>query len=135
MIRAPYLVVPAGGSPAGGQGPAPGVYDGLVEHVDLVPTILDYAGLGAAPELPGQSLRPILEGRPEAFRPRAHVICEHGVPAPAGAIGASSACARSATSTSSPLPAGPGGRPLWSCTTCRGPPGTGERRRRPGLPG
>ena len=57
-----------------------------MEHVDLVPTILDYAGLGTAPELPGQSLRPILEGRPEAFRPRAHVICEHGVPAPAGAI-------------------------------------------------
>ncbi|HEX2514872.1 MAG TPA: sulfatase-like hydrolase/transferase [Chloroflexota bacterium] len=94
VIRVPYLVVPPGTSQAGapappsgaGAGRTGGVYDGLVEHVDLVPTILDYAGLGTAPELPGQSLRPILEGRPEAFRPKGHVICEHGVPAPAGAI-------------------------------------------------
>ncbi|MGH2354165.1 MAG: sulfatase/phosphatase domain-containing protein, partial [Chloroflexota bacterium] len=37
------------------------VVDSLVEHVDLAPTILDYAGLPQPAELPGISLRPMLE--------------------------------------------------------------------------
>lgn len=37
--------------------------DALVSTVDLMPTLLDYAGIEPLPELPGQSLRPLLEGR------------------------------------------------------------------------
>ena len=54
VIRVPFIVVPPGGSPAGADGVngvngtggrRPRSYDGLVEHVDLVPTFLDYAEL------------------------------------------------------------------------------------------
>ncbi|MBI3973441.1 MAG: sulfatase-like hydrolase/transferase [Chloroflexi bacterium] len=87
VIRVPYIVVPPTvtlPSPLVGEGPgvrAPSgvrTYDGLVEHVDLVPTVLDYAGIEQPGELPGQSLRPILEGRPADFTPKPFVICEHG---------------------------------------------------------
>ena len=37
--------------------------DALVSSTDLVPTILDYAGVAAPDYLPGQSLRPLIEGR------------------------------------------------------------------------
>jgi uncharacterized sulfatase len=46
-----------------GQVPAGVVRDELVSTVDLVPTLLDYAGVALPPELPGHSLRPLLEGR------------------------------------------------------------------------
>ena len=39
------------------------VRDELVSAVDLFPTLLDYAGVAAPPDLPGESLRPLLEGR------------------------------------------------------------------------
>lgn len=38
-------------------GPTGGVSDALVSHVDLLPTLLDYAGIEAPPRLHGQSLR------------------------------------------------------------------------------
>lgn len=44
----------------------------LVSSVDLVPTILDYAGVSAPEELPGHSLRPIVERR--ASSPREALI-------------------------------------------------------------
>ena len=37
--------------------------DVLVSSTDLVPTILDYAGLAVPDYMPGQSLRPLMEGR------------------------------------------------------------------------
>jgi arylsulfatase A-like enzyme len=83
-----------------------------VEHVDLVPTILDYAGLGTAPELPGQSLRPILEGRPEAFRPKGHIICEHGVPTPDGVIRRQQCLRTERYKYAFSAPAGPGEAPF-----------------------
>jgi arylsulfatase A-like enzyme len=62
-----------------------------VEHVDLVPTILEYAGVAQPAELPGRSLRPVLEGRAESadattVAPKVLIICEHGVAGPSGAI-------------------------------------------------
>jgi len=41
---------------------------GLVEAVDLVPTLLDYAGVVREPELQGRSMRPLLEGDASAAR-------------------------------------------------------------------
>jgi uncharacterized sulfatase len=38
------------------------VEDALVSSVDLVPTLLDYAGVETPPDLPGRSLRGLLEG-------------------------------------------------------------------------
>jgi arylsulfatase A-like enzyme len=112
VIRVPYLVVPPGPPGPPGPGQAGPAYDGLVEHIDLVPTILDYAGLGPAPELPGQSLRPILEGRPEAFRPKGHVICEHGVPTPDGVIRRRQCLRTERFKYAFSVPAGPGEAPL-----------------------
>ena len=83
VIRVPYLVVPPGSAPASG---AQRAYDGLVEHVDLTPTILDYAGIAQPGELPGHSLRPVLEGRPADFAAKQQIICEHGIVEPGGAI-------------------------------------------------
>ena len=90
VIRVPYIVVPPGGAPAVPSGETLGgggrqrTYDGLVEHVDLVPTILDYAGLSQPDDLPGRSLRPVIEGRASDFTPKEFVVCEHGVPAGEG---------------------------------------------------
>lgn len=44
----------------------------LVSTVDLVPTILDYAGLEVPAHLPGRSLRPVIEG--DARSGREHLI-------------------------------------------------------------
>ncbi|MEO1014619.1 MAG: sulfatase-like hydrolase/transferase [Pseudomonadota bacterium] len=38
--------------------------DALVSAIDLVPTILDYAGVDAPAGLPGYSLKPLMEGEP-----------------------------------------------------------------------
>lgn len=58
LIRIPLVFKPPGGL-------APGVIvDDLVRMVDIAPTILDYAGLGAEAEgMDGVSLRPFAEGR------------------------------------------------------------------------
>ncbi len=39
-----------------------------VSQIDLMPTILDYAGLPAAAATHGRSLRPLIEGRPDGWR-------------------------------------------------------------------
>jgi arylsulfatase A-like enzyme len=83
VIRVPYIVVPPGGAQSAEEQP-PRAYGGLVEHVDLVPTILDYAGLARPAELPGRSLRPVLEGRAGSLASKEFVICEHGTKDPSG---------------------------------------------------
>jgi len=45
-----------------------GVNSELVSATDLLPTVLELAGAPAVPGLPGQSLRPLLEGRPVDWR-------------------------------------------------------------------
>jgi len=59
VIRPPYIVVPPGSRP--NPDGKPREAHGQIEHIDLVPTILDYAGLPQPRELPGISLRPALE--------------------------------------------------------------------------
>ncbi|MGH2368601.1 MAG: sulfatase family protein [Chloroflexota bacterium] len=86
VIRVPYLVVPPGPSDSSQERSPQRTYDGLVEHVDLVPTILDYAGIAPPAELPGWSLRPVLEGHTSDFAPKDHISCEHGVVQGDGAI-------------------------------------------------
>jgi arylsulfatase len=79
VIRVPYIVVPPASSTPSGADSARFV-DGFVEHVDLVPTILDYAGLSRGRELPGISLRPILDGAGAATgeaRTRDAILCEY----------------------------------------------------------
>jgi arylsulfatase len=75
VIRAPYIVVPPGSAPAP-SGQPPRAFDGLVEHVDLAPTFLDYAGLAQTADLPGRSLRPVLEGNGELPALNG-ILCEH----------------------------------------------------------
>ena len=47
------------------QAPKGAVYEHVVSHIDLTPTILDYFGIPIHPELAGVSMRPIIE-KPEA---------------------------------------------------------------------
>ena len=47
----------------------------LVSSTDIVPTILDYAGIKSPEDIPGLSLRPVLEGNAEAVS-RNHLIGE-----------------------------------------------------------
>ena len=44
------------------------VHDSMVSHVDMAPTLLDYAGLPIPDDMQGFSLKPILEGRAEKVR-------------------------------------------------------------------
>jgi arylsulfatase len=74
VIRAPYVLVP----PSSQEGTSKRTYDGLVEHIDLAPTILDYAGIAQPAELPGHSLRPVLESaHPDQIRGKDAVLCEY----------------------------------------------------------
>ena len=64
----------------------PGVRNGietsaLVSHIDLMPTILDYAGLPIPGTVQGKSLRPILEGR-AADVGRKYIASEHNAHGP-----------------------------------------------------
>lgn len=66
-IRAPLVARWPGRIPSGVNIEHPAA------HIDLLPTILDYAGHDASPEAAswdGRSLRPLLEGNPEAWPPR-----------------------------------------------------------------
>lgn len=53
---------------------APGMKSGTqvnerTSHIDILPTLLDYAGVGELPGFVGQSLRPAIEGKPLMPRP------------------------------------------------------------------
>ena len=63
-IRVPLIVKLPGGREAGRRAPAP------VQHVDLLPTLLDLAGAAPVGNLPGRSLRPLLEGDEAAWPER-----------------------------------------------------------------
>jgi len=45
--------------------------DALVTNVDFAPTLLDFAGVAAPPQMQGRSARPVLEGRVPADWPKA----------------------------------------------------------------
>ena len=45
-----------------------GIRQELVQTIDFLPTILDYAKVPIPPHLEGRSLRPILEGKPTVWR-------------------------------------------------------------------
>ena len=53
-IRIPFIIRTPGAS--GGE------HEGLVSHLDLMPTALELAGLAAPADLPGRSLRDVLHG-------------------------------------------------------------------------
>jgi len=44
------------------------VHESMVNHVDLAPTLLDFAGLPIPSDMQGHSLKPILEGKAETVR-------------------------------------------------------------------
>lgn len=51
--------------------------DGLVELVDVAPTLLESAGLDVPAGMQGMSLKPVLDGAANASKLRDHVICEY----------------------------------------------------------
>ena len=65
MLRVPLVLRLPGGAHAGR------VVEGPVDQVDVVPTLLEVAGLPAAPDLPGRSLLARLDGDPERAAARA----------------------------------------------------------------
>lgn len=69
LIRVPLLVRWPAGLPAGGR------VDGLLSHVDLVPTLLEAAGLPAVPDLDGVNALPLLRGERGHVRDAAIVEC------------------------------------------------------------
>ncbi|RCS60072.1 sulfatase family protein [Microbacterium sp. JB110] len=71
VIRVPLVVASISGTQSSSQR-----VDDLVEHVDLVPTILDWAGIPHPAELPGRSLRAYLEAERAAPQPRDSILCE-----------------------------------------------------------
>ncbi len=58
------------------------VLPALVGHVDIMPTILDYAGLPIPGTVQGKSLRPILEGKTQDSG-RTFIVSEHNAHGPA----------------------------------------------------
>jgi uncharacterized sulfatase len=59
-------------------GVKPGVAKGLVEFVDLLPTVADYCGVKPPANIPGQSLRPLLEDPSKPGKPAAFTIVTRG---------------------------------------------------------
>lgn len=59
-IRVPLLIR--------APGARPGTCAGLVSHLDLLPTVLDFAGLPVPGQLPGRSLREVVLGKPAPAR-------------------------------------------------------------------
>ena len=43
------------------EAPRGAVYDHVMSHIDITPTILDYFGVEKHPEMPGTSMRPVIE--------------------------------------------------------------------------
>ena len=66
-IRVPLIVKP----PKGYEGARGATSDALVSLVDLLPTLLDFAGLEGDHSLPGISLKPLFEGKSLARQRRA----------------------------------------------------------------
>ena len=55
------------------------VHESMVNHVDLAPTLLDFAGLPIPEDLQGYSLKPILEGRADKVREASYYhFYDHG---------------------------------------------------------
>ena len=73
-VKAPFLVSRPGSVPAGV------VAEDLLSQYDLLPTLLDYAGVDgpADPELPGRSFVPLLRGEPLDGREQVVVFDEYG---------------------------------------------------------
>jgi len=65
VLRVPLLIVP----PVDLRGSAPAKIGAQVELSDVLPTVLDYAGIEAPTTVYGRSLRPGLEGDPLPSRP------------------------------------------------------------------
>ncbi|WP_254538324.1 sulfatase [Halomarina litorea] len=57
LLHVPLLVRPPAGTPV-----VPRRVDAQVRHVDVAPTILEYAGVDPPPTFTGRSLRPLVEG-------------------------------------------------------------------------
>lgn len=76
VIRVPYIIVPPGSGPPPTD-TRPRHVDDLVEHVDLAPTILDYANVAVPSGLSGRSLRALIENDSSRPAPRDSVLCEY----------------------------------------------------------
>jgi uncharacterized sulfatase len=61
-VRTPVLFRWPGRISAGGRS------DAFVSLVDVMPTLLDYAGIPVPADLPGRSVRPVIEGRADGVR-------------------------------------------------------------------
>ncbi len=68
IIKVPLIIKPPGVKPARS------VASGLVELIDLAPTILGYAGLPVPSVMQGSSLRPVIEGKEEG---KEAILCEN----------------------------------------------------------
>lgn len=69
LIRVP-LIVRAPDS-------APQVFDGLVENIDLLPTMLEYSGIDISPSVQGKSFWPLLSGQAFEAKPASFAFNTH----------------------------------------------------------
>ncbi len=129
VIRVPYLVVPAGTSPAAlpsgartGRGASTTAWWSTSTSS---PPSWTTPGWAPPRSCRGRACAPSWRGAPRRSGPGRTSSASTASPRRPEPYGASSACARSATSTSSPLRRGRARRPLWSCTTCRRTPRNG----------
>ncbi len=67
--RVPFIVRPPGGTKERVDGSS------LVSNLDVLPTVMDYAGLEVPDSLPGQSLRPLIENKNQKQN-RKYVVSE-----------------------------------------------------------
>lgn len=67
-VHVPLVIVAPGGQVAGRR------VDALVEHVDIVPTILELAGVPVTADLDGRSLVPWLQGGTPDWRTTSHAV-------------------------------------------------------------
>ncbi len=74
-IRVPFIVKPPAETPAR-QSRA------LVSHLDILPTILDYAGIDVPDAVHGKSLRPLLTATEDPLDWRDYVFAEHNAHGP-----------------------------------------------------
>ena len=56
-----------------GQSRPGAILSEIIEHVDIVPTILDYCGIQVPPQMQGRSFRALLEGKPYEERSSAYM--------------------------------------------------------------